>query len=81
MKFGVNCVSGSRGLTECSRQSAGGGDKDRGISPQRRMISPNGLGGLVDADMGYQSSKYREKLSSGWVDMAPKMAKLRHKGG
>ena len=49
MKFGENCVSGSQGLTECSRQSAGGGDKDRGISPQRRMILPNGLGGWVDA--------------------------------
>ena len=81
VNFGVKCVSRSQDLTECSWQSAGGGDKDRGIYPQRRMILTNGLGGWVDADMGYQSSKYRKNPSRGWVDMAPKMAKLRHKGG
>ena len=39
------------------------GDRDKGISPQRRKILPNGLGGWVDADMGYQSSKYWENPS------------------
>ena len=52
-----------------------------GISPQQRMILPNGLGGWVDADMGYRSSTYRKNLSRGWGDMAPKKAKLWHKGG
>ena len=57
------------------------GDRDKGISPQLRMILPNGLGGWVDADMGYQSSKYRKNPSRGWGDMTPKKAKLRHNRG
>ena len=81
VNFGMKCVTGSWDLTGCSWQSAGGGDKDRGISPQRKMILPNGCGGWVDADMGYKSSKYRKNPSRGWGDMTPKKAKLRHNRG